>query len=129
MAQSMLYQSTIRSEAAPVAVTTVICLSSFEGSTNSHAIEDQPEVCSLSGGMMLVALNPYPLRYERHSRFPASNTRISSAFLAVSLLANERRYGLTLFRLSDDDGSLGAGFTPVSWLSSLNNGNMFRPPT
>ena len=73
-----------------------------DGSANSLARRNQPEVCSLSGGMMSdISSTPIRTITARHSLFPASHTRIPIGVPCGSLCPDGREYGLTMFRMSD----------------------------
>ena len=100
-----------------------------DGSANSLARRDQPEVCSLSGGVMSdISSTPIRTITARHSLFPASHTRIPIGVPCGSLCPDGREYGLTMFRMSDSWKvrcrlSPGGGCCPCS-----GTGPVQRPP-
>jgi hypothetical protein len=62
--QSMACQSTVAWETAPAVASAVICFVSSVGWPCSLVMKDQREVSSLSRGVMLPRLNPYPPHYR-----------------------------------------------------------------
>ena len=86
-------------------------------------MRDQPEACSLSGGVMLDrASTPIPAITARHSLFPASFTRIPIGVPCGSLCPGGREYGLTVFRVGDKLG----GWVPTlpRWASCPCSGTL-----
>lgn len=79
-------------------------------------MRDQSEVCSLSGGVMLADRNPYPDHYSPAFAFSDllyPHPRQRPLRLACP---KGRRYGLTVFHLSNVDG-LDPAFPPAVILS------------